>query len=110
MYWQQTRLLPQFFTSEIELAGEKEPLNNILPKIGGFCLQLIIWPFFHAFLIGSEVFKFSRACLIIGKALGLYGLKVEIKGKIFLFSFFFTFLIWGVFKAFSIPAFIILSG
>ena len=112
MYWQQTKLLPQFFTPEIELLSEKELLYNILPKFGACRLQLINLTFFNAFLIRSEVFKFSRVCLIIGKALGLSGLKVDIKGKIFFFSCSFTFLnsFWGIFKALFIPAFIILSG
>ena len=92
MYWKQAKLLPQFFTPEIELLGEKELLNNILPKFGACRLQLINFTFFNAFLIRSEVFKFSRVCLTIGKALRLFGLKVEIKGKIFFFSCFFTFL------------------
>ena len=92
MYWQQTKLLPQVFTPEIELLGEKELLHNILPKFGACRLQLINFTFFNAFLIRSEVFKFSRVCLIIGKALGLFGLKVEIKSKIFFFSRSFTFL------------------
>ena len=58
MYWQQTKLLPQFFTPEIELLGEKELLHNILPKFGACCLQLINFTFFNAFLVRSEVFKF----------------------------------------------------
>ena len=70
MYWQETKLLPQFFTPEIELLGEKELLHNILPKSGACRLQLINLVFFNAFLIRSEVFKFSRVCLIIGKLWG----------------------------------------
>ena len=85
MYWQQTKLLPQFFTPEIELLGEKELLHNSLPKFGACYLQLTNFTFSNAFLIRSEVFKFSMVCLIIGKALGLFGLKLEIKGKIFFF-------------------------
>ena len=105
MYWQQTKLLPQFFTPEIELLGQKELLHYVLPKFGACRLQLIHFTFFNAFLIRSEVFKFSRVCLIIG-------LKVEIKGKVFFFSCSFTFLnsFSGIFKALFIPAFIILSG
>ena len=59
MYWQQTKLLPQFFTPEIELLGEKELLHNILPKFGACLLQLINLTSFNALLIQSEVFKFS---------------------------------------------------
>ena len=81
MYWQQTKLLLQFFTPKIELLGEKKLLHNILPKFGAFRLPLINLTFFNAFLIRSEVFKLFRVCLILGKALGLFGLKVEIKGK-----------------------------
>ena len=112
MYLQQTRLLPQFFTPEIELLGEKELLHNILPKFGACCLQLKKLTFSNAFVIRSEVFKFSRVCSIIRKALGLFGLKVEIKGKIFFSSYFFTFLnsLWVILKAFFMPAFIVVSG
>ena len=98
MYWQQTRLLPQFFTPELELLGEEELLHNIFPKFGACRLQLINVTFFNAFLIRSEVFKCSRICLVIGKTLGLFGLKIEVKGKIFFFSCSFTFLnSFGVF-------------
>ena len=100
MYLQQTRLLPQFFTPEIELLGEKELLHNILPKFGACRLQLINLTFSNAFLIQSEGFKFSRVCLTIGKALGLFGWKVEIKGKLFSSCFFICLnFLWGVFKA-----------
>ena len=101
MYWKQTRLLPQSFIHEIELLGEKELLHNTLPELGACRLQLINLTFFNAFLIRSEICKFSRTYLIIGKALRLFGLKVEIKGEIFFFSFFFTFRnsLWGILKA-----------
>ena len=104
MCWHQTRLLPQFFTPDIELLGEKELLHNMFPTFGACCSQLINLTFFNVFLIQSGVFKFSRVCLLIGKALGLFGLKVEIKYKIFFFSCFFTFLncFWRVYKAFFI--------
>ena len=85
MYWQQAKLLAQFFTPEIELLGEKELLHNILPKFCACRFQLIDLAFFNALLIRSELFEFSRVSLVIGKALGLFGLKVEIKGKIFFF-------------------------
>ena len=102
----------QTFTTEFELVGEKELLYNILPKLGACHSQLINLTFFNAFLIRSEVFKFSWACLIIDKVLRLFGLKNEIKEEIFFFSCFFTFinLFWGIFKALFIPAFMILSG
>ena len=74
MYWQQAELLPQFFTVEIELLGEKELLHNILPKFCACHLQLINGTFFNAFLIRSKVLKFSRVCLIIGKVWRLFGL------------------------------------
>ena len=112
MYWQQKKLLPQFFAPEIELLGEKELLYNILPKFGACRLQLINLIFFNAFLIRSEVFNFSSVCLIIAKALVVAGLKVEIKVKIFFFSCSFTFhnSFWGIFKALLVPAFITFSG
>ena len=88
MYWQQTRFLPQFFTTLIELLVEEELLHNILPTFGACRLQLINLTFFNVFLIRSEFFKFSKVCLIIGTALGLFGLKVEIKGNtVFFFLF-----------------------
>ena len=93
MYWQQTKLLPQFFIPEFELLGKKELLHNIFPKFGACHLQLINLTFFNAFLIQSKVFKFSRVCLIIGKVLGLFRLKVEIKGKISFFLVLLHFLI-----------------
>ena len=55
MYLQQRRLLPQFFTPEIELLGGKAPLHNILPKFGACHLQLINLTFSNAFLIRPEV-------------------------------------------------------
>ena len=70
------------FTPEIELLGKKELLHNILPKFGACRFQLLNLAFSNPFLIRSEVSKFSRVCLIICKALGLFGLKVEIKGKV----------------------------
>ena len=109
MFWQQAKLLPQFFPPEIELLGEKELLDNILPKFGACRLQLINLTFFNVFLIRSEVFQglFNNR-----QGFGIFGLKVEIKGKIFFFSCSFTFLnsFWGIFKALFIPIFIILSG
>ena len=69
MYLQQTRLLPQLFTLEIELLGEKKLLHNILSKFGACRLQLITLTFSNAFFIRSEVFKFSRVCLTVDKAL-----------------------------------------
>ena len=57
MYRQQTKLLPQFFTPEFELLGEKELLHNILPKFGACRLHLINLTFLNAFLIRSEVFS-----------------------------------------------------
>ena len=112
MYWQQTKLLLQFFTLEFELLGENELLHNILRKFGACHLELINLNYFNAFLIRSKVFKFSRVCLIIGKVLRLLGLKVGMKGKILFFSRPFTFLnsFWGIFKALFITDFIILSG
>ena len=87
MYWQQTKLLPQFFIPEFELLGKKELLHNIFPKFDACHLQLINLTFFNAFLIQSKV------CLIIGKVLGLFRLKVEIKGKISFFLVLLHFLI-----------------
>ena len=112
MYWQETKIFLQFFTFEIDLLGDKELLHNILPKFGVCLLQLINLTFFNLFLIRSEVSKFSKVCLIIGKALRLFGLKVEIKGKIFLISCSFTLydLFWDICEALFIPAFIIISG
>ena len=55
MYWQQAELLPQFFTPEIELLGEKELLHNILPNFGACSLQLINLTFFNAFFIPSSL-------------------------------------------------------
>ena len=82
------KTLVQFLTPEFELLGERKLLYNILPKFGACHLQLINLTFFNAFLIPSEVFKFSRVCLKIGKVLGLFRLKVEINSKIFFFSLF----------------------
>ena len=112
MYWQQTRLLRQFFTPELELLAEKELLHNILSTFGAYRLQLPNLTLFNAFLIRSEVFKISRVCWIISKALGLFRLRVEIKSKIFFFSCSFTFLnlFRSIFKAFFMSDFIILSG
>ena len=106
MYWQQAKLLPQFFTPEFELLGEKELLHNILPNFGACSLQLINLTFFNAFFIPSEVYVFQGLLALV-----LFGFKVEIKGKIFFFSRFFTFinLFWNTFKALFIPAFMILS-
>ena len=70
MYWKRTNPLPQFFTLKFELLGEKELLGNIPHRFGTCRLQLINLIFFIAFPTGSEVFKFSRVCLIIGKVLG----------------------------------------
>ena len=70
MYWKRKNPLPQFFTLKFELQGEKELLGNILPRFGTCHLHLINLTFFIAFLIGSEVFKFSSVCLRIGKVLG----------------------------------------
>ena len=56
MYWQQTKLLPHFFTPEIELLGEKELLHNILPKFNACHFQLINLTFLNAFLIYINVF------------------------------------------------------
>ena len=41
MYWQQTKILPQYFTPELELLGEEELLHNILPKFGACRMKLI---------------------------------------------------------------------
>ena len=57
MCWHQTRLLPQFFTPDIELLGEKELLHNMFPTLGACCSQLINLTFFNVFLIRSEVFQ-----------------------------------------------------
>ena len=51
MYWQQARLLKQFFTPEIELLGENELLHNILHEFGACHLQLVNLTFLNAFLI-----------------------------------------------------------
>ena len=83
----------------------KELLHNILPKFGACRFQLINLTFFNVFQIPSEVFKFSRTCLIIGKVLGLFGLKVE-KGMNFFFSDSFAFLnFWGCFSSFVYTCF-----
>ena len=70
MYWQQIKLLSQFFTLEFELLGEKEVLHNILSKFGVSYFQLINLTFFNAFLIRPEVFKFIRVRLIINNVFG----------------------------------------
>ena len=70
MYWKRKNPLSQFFTLKFELLGGKELLGNILPRFGTYRLQLINLTFFIAFPIGSEVSKFSRVCLRIGKVLG----------------------------------------
>ena len=46
MYWQQTKLLPQCFTPEFELLGEKELLQNIPPKFSPCHLRLRNLTFF----------------------------------------------------------------
>ena len=41
MYWQKTKLLPQYFIPELELLGDKELSHNILPKFGACRMKLI---------------------------------------------------------------------
>ena len=123
--------LCQFFTNGFEsifiplCIGNKQKFchNFVLPNLSywlkknsyiTFFLSLVVDLFnftcFNAFLISFKVFKFSRAYFGF---VGLFELKVEIKGNIFFFSCSFTFLnsFWDVFKAlFTLFAFIVLSG
>ena len=58
MYWQQTKLLPQFFTPEFELLGEKELLHNIFPKYYVCRLQLL-----NSIILNAICFPFNAKCL-----------------------------------------------
>ena len=58
MYWQQRELLPQFFTSEIELLGEKEVLHNIVFKFGVCRVKIINLTFLMRFSPDLKILSF----------------------------------------------------
>ena len=75
MYWQQTKLLPQFSTLEFESLDGNEILHNVLPKYVACRLQLINLTFFNAFLIRSEVLNIFQGLLNNRQGFGVVWLK-----------------------------------
>ena len=75
MYWQQTKLLPQFSTLEFESLDGNEILHNVLPKYVACRLQLINLTFFNAILIRSEVLNIFQGLLNNRQGFGVVWLK-----------------------------------
>ena len=75
MYWQQTKLLPQFSTLEFESLDGNEILHNVLSKYVACRLQLINLTFFNAFLIRSEVLNIFQGLLNNRQGFGVVWLK-----------------------------------
>ena len=75
MYWQQTKLLPQFSALEFESLDGNEILHNVLPKYVACRLQLINLTFFNAFLIRSEVLNIFQGLLNNRQGFGVVWLK-----------------------------------
>ena len=75
MYWQQTKLLPQFSTLEFESLDGNEILHKVLPTYVACRLQLINLTLFNAFLIRSEVLNIFQGLLNNRQGFGVVWLK-----------------------------------